>query len=100
MLQDQHNHTLNWIGVASFTWKQAASTKMKAAQATHPEGCFLLRVVAKAMSSAPAGSRRSAATKKGPVLGMTPFMATMVVPQKKKGDKSDPHSPTPTTPFP
>ncbi|BAT11455.1 Os10g0493850, partial [Oryza sativa Japonica Group] len=77
------------------TWKQAASTRPKAAtatQAAQPEGCLLPRAAAKATSSAPAGRRRSAATKKGPVLGMTPFIATMAVPQKKKGDTSDAHS--------
>lgn len=63
-----------------------------ASHASHPEGCFLPRAAAKATSSAPAGSRRSAATKNGPVRGMTPFMATMAVPQKKKGDIRDAHS--------
>ena len=46
-------------------WKQAASMSPNAAtasQASQPEGCFL----PKATSSAPAGSRRSVATKKGP----------------------------------
>lgn len=63
-----------------------------ASQASQPEGCFLPRAAAKATSSAPAGSRRIAATKKGPVRGMTPFMATIAVPQKKKGDTRDAHS--------
>uniref|UniRef100_A0A0E0FPZ1 Uncharacterized protein n=1 Tax=Oryza nivara TaxID=4536 RepID=A0A0E0FPZ1_ORYNI len=63
-----------------------------ATQAAQPEGCLLPREAAKATSSVPAGRRRSSATKKGPVLAMTPFMATMAVPQKKKGDTSDAHS--------
>ena len=82
-------------GCSVGTWKQAASMSPNAATASHasqPEGCFLPRAAAKATSSAPAGSRRSAATKKGPVRGMTPFMATMAVPQKKKGDTRDAHS--------
>jgi hypothetical protein len=52
---------------------------------------LLLRPTTKVTSSVPAGSSRSAATTKGPIRGMTPFMATMAVPQKKKGDK-DAHS--------
>ncbi|KAF0919971.1 hypothetical protein E2562_032429 [Oryza meyeriana var. granulata] len=62
-----------------------------ATQAAHLEGCILPRAAVKATSSALAGRRRSTATKKGPVLAMTLFMATMAVPQKKD-NTSDAHS--------
>ncbi len=39
-------------------------------------------------SAAPAGMRRQAATSRGGVWGASCFMATMEVPQKKKGETS------------
>lgn len=43
---------------------------------------------AQTSSAAPAGMRRQAATSSGVVCGASCFMATMEVPQKKKGDTS------------
>lgn len=79
------------------TWKQAASTRAKRemeSQALSPEGKGRLREVAKAIKRKPAGIRRKAETKKGPHFGITSFMATMAVPQKKKGETNTAHSHT------
>lgn len=44
------------------------------------------------MRRKPAGIRRKAEMKKGPVFGRIPFMATIAVPQKKKGETNTAHS--------
>ncbi|GER34775.1 small nuclear ribonucleoprotein family protein [Striga asiatica] len=61
-------------------------------QALNPEGKPRPLEAAKPTNNNPAGISRKAATKKGPVFGRTSFMATMAVPQKKKGDIRRPHS--------
>lgn len=79
------------------TWKQVASTRAKRemeSQAVSPEGEGRLREAANAIRRKPAGMRRKEETKKGPYFGMTSFMATMAVPQKKKGDTNTAHSHT------
>lgn len=63
-------------------------------QALSPEGNFRPREAAKATKSKPAGINRNEDTKKGPVLGKTSFIATIAVPQKKKGDTNTAHSHT------
>ncbi|WRX19785.1 hypothetical protein QQP08_013953 [Theobroma cacao] len=63
-------------------WKQVASTRAKtamASQAVSPEGEGLPFDLANATNSNPAGIKRKAATKKGPVLGNTSFIATIAV---------------------
>jgi len=70
-------------------WKQAASTRAKMAmesQALKPEGNALPLEAAKATRRNPAGMRRNEETKKGPYFGISSFIATMEVPQKKNGD--------------
>ena len=57
-------------------------------QAVGPEGRGLPLNPAKATRSKPAGMRRKEDTKKGPVRGKTSFIATIEVPQKKKGETS------------
>lgn len=57
-------------------------------QAVSPEGRGLPLNPAKATKSKPAGMRRKEETKKGPVRGKTSFIATIEVPQKKKGETS------------
>lgn len=69
----------------------AAKRRMET-QARTPEGCFRPVRAAKPTSRAPAGMSRKAGTKKGPTRGSTSFMATIAVPQKKKGDTSSAHS--------
>jgi hypothetical protein len=79
------------------TWKQVASTRAKRemeSQAVSPEGKGRLREAANATKRKPAGMRRKAETKNGPDFGITSFMATIAVPQKKKGETSTAHSHT------
>lgn len=61
-------------------------------QALNPEGNFRPREAAKPTNNKPAGINRNADTKKGPVLGIISFIATIDVPQKKKGDIKSAHS--------
>uniref|UniRef100_A0A2P2LQE5 WAT1-related protein At3g02690ic isoform X2 n=1 Tax=Rhizophora mucronata TaxID=61149 RepID=A0A2P2LQE5_RHIMU len=61
-------------------------------QALGPEGKGLPVEAAKATRINPAGMRRKEATKKGPRIGKTSFIATIAVPQKKKGLTSTPFS--------
>lgn len=82
-------------GVVNRTWKQEASMAAKAemeSQALNPEGKALPLEAAKATNNSPDGISLNAATTKGPVLGRTSFIATIAVPQKKKGDIRSPHS--------
>lgn len=59
--------------------------------ALYPEGKARPLDAANPTSKNPAGISRNADIKKGPVLGRTSFIATMAVPQKKKGDIRSPH---------
>ncbi|KAL3845056.1 hypothetical protein ACJIZ3_002459 [Penstemon smallii] len=55
-------------------------------QALIPDGKLNPRDAANPTNKNPDGISRNAATKKGPALGKTSFIATIAVPQKKKGD--------------
>lgn len=70
-------------------WKNAPSTRPKRATAIHPSRetgvAFLPAELAQKRSAMPAGMRRQEATRSGVVCGASCFMATMEVPQKKKG---------------
>ena len=74
-----------------------ASTRAKRvmeSQAVSPEGKGRAREAANAIKRKPAGMVRKAETKKGPHFGITSFMATIAVPQKKNGETSTAHSHT------
>lgn len=74
-----------------------ASTRAKRvmeSQAVSPEGKGRAREAANAIKREPAGMVRKAETKKGPHFGITSFMATIAVPQKKNGETSTTHSHT------
>ena len=74
-----------------------ASTRAKRvmeSQAVSPEGKGRAREAANAIKRKPAGMVRKAETKKGPYFGITSFMATIAVPQKKNGETSTAHSHT------
>lgn len=49
-------------------------------------GCLRPDAAAQPRSTSPAGTSRQAATSRGVVCGARPFITTMDVPQKKKGD--------------
>lgn len=86
--------------INNVTWKQVASTRAKRemeSQAVSPEGKGRLREAANATKRKPAGMRRKAETKNGPHFGITSFMATIAVPQKKKGETNTAHSHTSLT---
>ena len=67
---------------------------MMESQAVSPEGKGRAREAANAIKRKPAGMVRKAETKKGPHFGITSFMATIAVPQKKNGETSTAHSHT------
>ena len=68
--------------------------RMMESQAVSPEGKGRAREAANAIKRKPAGMVRKAETKKGPHFGITSFMATIAVPQKKNGETSTAHSHT------
>ena len=68
--------------------------RMMESQAVSPEGKGRAREAANATKRKPAGMVRKAETKKGPHFGITSFMATIAVPQKKNGETSTAHSHT------
>ncbi|KAG6546703.1 hypothetical protein Mapa_011892 [Marchantia paleacea] len=69
-------------------WKHEASIRPKRIieiQAIAPAGCFFPLEAPNQIRSNPAGISLTDATNIGPALGNTPFMATIAVPQRKKG---------------
>lgn len=96
----QHEGTAAGVGCSghaaeaapAHTWKQAPSTRPNSPTASQPVAPVgssgRLSCHAQASSTPPAGSRRHAARAWGVVWGPKCFMATMLVPQKKKGEIS------------